>query len=256
MNRHQAASTTYHRLMQVEQAIFTSARTAKMHGYHLVARSAGIDERLAGVLSQWGPSHASLLSSDLDAASLSFFPADTERFVLARTVYGGPEYSGRGGLEIVTRMFLLDREQFRGFDDNPVLLAHCALTLGFLRLPTDVSDELPRIDLPDTSLLGLLARRPQGSVPEPLLSELLDVLESGRRAAVVGTNEPLSVLEQLTSAVPRRWRLDVSFTTGLRPSIHRPFRLHFFPEMDESLGRQLASQGICCIRVAEKVADG
>ena len=77
-----------------------------MSGYHLVARSAGISEDLACRLSAWGPTHGSLLDESRDASSLSFFTPDDRWSVLARTVYGGPEYSQRGGRQIVT---LFDR---------------------------------------------------------------------------------------------------------------------------------------------------
>ena len=98
-------------VMQAEQAVFTSARTARMSGYHLVARSPGVDAELAAAISLWGPTHGSLSSDDWETSAISCFRIDERWLALARTVYGGPEYSERGR-QIVTLFLLMTDAQW------------------------------------------------------------------------------------------------------------------------------------------------
>lgn len=230
--------------MFVEQAVFTSATTRAMRGYHLVGRSSGIDEGLAQALAQWSPSHDSLAEDRLDANSLNFLPARDNALALSRTVFGGPEYSGRGGLQVVTVILVLQRDQLAGYDNDPLALARTALALGDLRLPETIPQHLPPVELPEQSWLGLPDRPPTNPHEETLLDEVRAVLEQGDRAAVIGVSDPLSFLEELLADRPREGRLDLSFTTGLKPSLRRPFRLHFLPSADEALRMQLSDQGV------------
>ena len=230
--------------MQVEQAIFTSARSSHASGYHLTARSAGIDDVLAQTISLWGPSHAALVSGEFDASSLNFFPVGHDRFALSRSVYGGPEYSARGGFQIVTSIILFHREQLAGYSDNPVALAQTVLALGHLRLQSVVDERLPALDLPDRSMLGLASPSAEDQDEENLISRVLTNLENDGRVAVFGLPNPMPTLERLFQHTPRDQRPQLSFATGLKPSVHRNFRLHFFFTTDEDLSIQLTSQGI------------
>ena len=229
--------------MQVQQAIFTSARTNRMCGYHVVARSAGIGEEIAGRLFAWGPTHASLADPDWGASSLNFFPLIDPWFAVGRTVYGGPEYSNRGGRQIVTVSLVLSRQQLAGYDNNPLILARTARALGHLRLLAAVPERLPTVDLPDCSASCPEPTRCPERVPDPLVESILERLRSGRRAAAIGVPEPLPVLEKVFLWTSLPDRLALSFTTGLKPSQHRPFRLHFLPD-DEAIRRQLATLGL------------
>ncbi len=112
--------------MRVEQAIYTSAVTNRGRGYHLVSRSAGITHGLETRLNLWCPSHASLLDPDDDASSLNFHPLDHDHFSLSRTVNGGPEFSQRGGLQVVTLILVFNREQLAGYVNNSLALARTA----------------------------------------------------------------------------------------------------------------------------------
>ena len=231
--------------MQVEQAVFTSARTNRMCGYHVVARSAGIGEEIAGRLFAWGPTQASLADPDWDASSLNFFPLIDPWFAVGRTVYGGPEYSNRGGRQVVTVTLVLSRQQLAGYDNNPLTLARTARALGHLRLLAAIPERLPTVDLPDCSpSYPEPTPRPQ-RVPNPFVESILERLRSGGRAAVIGLPQPLAVLEEVFLRTSLRERLALSFTTGLKPSQHRPFRLHLLPD-DEAIRRQLATLGLDC----------
>lgn len=230
--------------MRVEQAVFTSARTRRMCGYHLVARSPGIREEMAAPLSRWSPTHASLLSSGWDAASLSAFPLDEGWLAVARSVYGGPEYSQRGGLQVVTLILVLRRDHLAGYDDNPLLLARTAYALGYLRLTAEIAGQLRAVELPSRTLLAAAAARPPLPAEAAAAEKTLGLLRQQRRVAVIGAPEPRTVVGEILGRMPRAQRLELSFTTGLKPSVDRPFQLHFLPAADAASRRQLTALGM------------
>lgn len=229
--------------MLVEQAIFTSARTQRHQGYQLVARSPGVNEELVQFLSRWGPSHGALAGGDVDATSLNYIPADPDWAIISRTLHGGPEYSGRGALQVVTLILVLKRKQLAGYKDNPVTLARTAKLLGHLWLRDSFSEKLPTIVLPD--------RAPEAVVAQPApcqadydLIERSVLLAPSERLAVIGAQDPELIAERVIAGLPLDKRRDLSFATGLVPSQHRRFRVHMFPELDTALHGRLSQQGI------------
>jgi hypothetical protein len=227
--------------MQIRQAIFTSLRSRKSQGYHLVAQSPDLDDQLARRLCTWGPSHASLLSDHPDAESLNFHPVADDWFAVSRTLYGGPEYSGRGGLQVFTQFLLLHREQLARYQNHPLLVAQTAQLLGNLRLMTSIPHHLSPVELPDRPLNGCAAQLPAMVF---LREEVLRSLRYPNRVAVLGLADPLPVLTQILRDTPLEERLKLSFTTGLKPSIHRDFRLHFVTAVDAPLHAHFSQQGI------------
>jgi hypothetical protein len=231
--------------MRAEQAIYTSARTRMKRGYHLTSQSPGIDEAQARSLIRWCPSHAGLASNQPDASSLNFHPVTDSTVALSRTVYGGAEYSARGGLQIVTRILLLHDNALASYACDPVTLARVAMALGFLRLDPTAPDQLPPVDLPDRPVRN---DNPFGdSATMDIVRQVLNFLGEGRRVAVIGANRPIPILAILYSRLRERQRLELSFTTGLKPSMNRAFRLHFLPSVDLTVQHQLASQGIAVL---------
>lgn len=236
--------------MQVEQALFTSLADGRLQGYHLVARSPGIDERLAAEMTQWGPSHEALIENHPRAESLNFHRAGDEWFVLSRTVYGRPEYSGRGGLQVVTAMLALRLEQWKAYQCHPLWLARTARSRGLLRFVPNAPAMLARAELPDASIYRWVAPRPVTLEEEQLVAQVTDRLERGERIAAAGVSDPERFLERLLSQASPAVRCQWSFTTGLKPSVHRNFRLHFLPWSGQrSQLDQLAAMGIQCIVV-------
>lgn len=239
--------------MQVQQAIFTSADSGSMKGYQLVSRSAGIDRRLAQELCRWAPSHASLWDEERKRWSLNYFPAGDDWVAITRTLYGGPEYSSRGGMQVVTMMLAMRMEQFALYGFNPLAVAKTALALGHLRLQIDAAERLPTITLPSRSIAACgagiddRAGIGDGRTAPPLLAQVLDLLRDDQRVAVAGIRDPIAAFDELVDLIPAAERIGVSFTTGLKPSIRRTFRLHFLPTSDLSLRRTLTSQGIRCV---------
>lgn len=227
--------------MRIEQAVYTSTRSKKGQGYHLVAVSPGISEWESRALSKWGPSHASLLSDEARAESINFHPLTEQSFAVSRTVYGAAEYSGRGGLQVFTRYLILNRQQLSAYDYNTLEFARTAIALGLLRLTIDLDDEpLPSIEIPDRALTQLKTNNAKSRY----LSETESLLRQRARVAVIGVRDPVVLLAHLMSCTPAKQRLELSFSTGLKPSLEREFSLQFSPKVTPALSAQFASMGI------------
>ena len=203
------------------------------------------------ICARWGPSHASLLDDRPNAESLNFHPLTDDWYVLSRTVYGGPEYSGRGGLQVFTHFLLLRGEQLPGYENNPVVVARTARLLGALRLLLNIPSHLPSLELPDRPLKGCAAQQPPRIF---LREEIIRSLRFPNRVAVIGVRDPLPVLTQIVRDLPSEERRKLSFTTGLKPSVHRDFRLHFLGDVDAAIHAQLSQQDIELVSATNRPA--
>ncbi len=231
--------------MLVEQAIYTSAVTSRGRGYHLVSRSAGITRSLETQLNLWCPSHASLLDPDDDASSLNFHPLDNDLFSLSRTVNGAPEFSQRGGLQVVTMILVVNRKQLAGYGNNSLVLARTARALGHLRWTNDFPTRLPSIELPDEASSESIVPTP--SQPFPALQTTINLLRREQEVALVVENDGLSSIESILDQLPMSERCPISFTSGLKPSKQRPFRLQVVRDTDQMTQRKLSSQNVHCV---------
>ncbi|MDG2385431.1 MAG: hypothetical protein P8N76_27415 [Pirellulaceae bacterium] len=227
--------------MLIEQAIFTSLRGRRSQGYHLVAQSPSVDSEISGLLCKWGPSHSSLLCGSPLSESVNFSSISPDWFALSRTTHGGPEYSGRGGLQVFTRFLLLQSHQLATFENNPLALIQTARILGHMRLHLAPPTELDPIELPEHALNTHPYRPETANVP---IDEVVRILQFQNRVAILGLKNPYPTLAHILQLMPKSERLGLSFTTGLKPSVHREFRLHFLQNADAAVHAHLASQGI------------
>lgn len=147
----------------VEQAIFTSAQTMNKDGYQLVAWSPGISAEDARVLAVWGPAHDSMIADDPSDVSLNFHPLRDGKVCISRTMLGSAEYSGRGGRQVYTHCFVLNKASFARFHNDPFRVLSAALAIHDLR----PGPELPT-DLPTMMML------PSGPPVEPGLIRFFD----------------------------------------------------------------------------------
>ena len=254
--------------LQIEQAIFTSAENATMKGYQIVARSAGIDRALAQQLCRWSPSHGSICDENPDHWVLSTFPVAGGRFAVTRTVWGGPEYSGRGGTQVVTQILVVREDQFARYQCNAFALAQTAITLGQLRLCPMPPLRLPFVTLPDRPLVPCVDA-PQGPISKfhrvhasdgVGAASILDVLQrlhNKQSVAVIGATDPIKFASHVIERIPSDERPTISVTTGLEPTLGRPFRLHFLPALDSNRQRVFESLGVQCVEAdaqAEELA--
>ncbi|MEC8553799.1 MAG: hypothetical protein VXZ82_02215 [Planctomycetota bacterium] len=258
--------------MQLEQAIFTSSQRSRIKGYQLVCRSAGIDRNMAQELSRWSPSQLPD-SADQNDWFLSFYSLSHGFKAIARTVWGGPEYSCRGGNRVVTLICLTSTQQLAAYQNDPGLVASTALSLGHLRMPLDIPRSLETMTLPDAPIRGcsdtnsfnLTNASRTGVVPDStpswapnlgagdlrsaspnasLLIETAELVNARKRVALVGVEQPLEFLRELLPQLGGEIRAGLSFTTGLQPSSQRPFQVHFVSDVDMRLQASLDGQGI------------
>lgn len=216
-----------------------------MKGYQLIARSAGLDRDTAQTLCRWAPSHSALIDQRFDADCLNVFPVDPRHVAISRTTFGGPEYSGRGGDQVVTLFLVAPLEQCAPYEFHSVSVAETALALGHLRLPITSHPQLAAIDLPTCPL----PRRKH----EPALGDstawqqTVELLLANQRVALVGVPDPITSVAAIIDRLPIERRMDVSFTTGLHWSSRREFRLQFLPTVDRVLNQKLAAQQVRCL---------
>jgi hypothetical protein len=211
----------------IEQAIFTSARTAQGTGYHLVARSAGITPEEAAELAVWGPSHGSLRDERGDAASVNFHRVSRGQLCVSKTMAAGEEYSERGGARIYTHFLIVSAETFAKFANQPFAVLRATWAKGLLEVP-----EKPPTALQPFTLAGRTAR-----VDEGLLAQLAEALGPNGMAQLISAaitpgNKVLTGVQQgeitfggLFNCLPVECRCEISFTSGLRFSPRRPFKL-------------------------------
>lgn len=235
--------------MQVEQAIFTSVRNGRVQGYQLAARSEGVDDRLAQALIRWGPSHAALCETEPTAESVNFHLVCNGQFALSRTVYGGAEYSDRGGFQLFTQFALFDGEQLANYDFNPVALFRHARTEGGWQWSPGFSPHLPALTLPDPTA-ATFWESPTRRNDDGFARELLDRISRRERLAVTSCHHPLPMLQRIFQNVREQQRLEISFTTGLKPTANRPFLLHFLPGEFPELRRSASALGLTCLSAA------
>ncbi|MEN6458008.1 MAG: hypothetical protein ABFC63_03695 [Thermoguttaceae bacterium] len=206
-------------MQQAEQAIVAPGRSDST-GYRIVASSPGVCEADARELIAWCPSHDSLLDSNSD--SLNFHPLPSGAYCLSRTValgcHGGRE-------QVKTHCLIVPREMLTRFGNHPFLLARAAE--GAWRSDHGSSQQLTPVTVPggaaavDQPLLESLARDPG---PRKMASLVQSACQS-ICLAVAGRQPSASLLAGLLSCLPQECRLEFSFSTGLKFSPRRAFRL-------------------------------
>ncbi len=257
--------------MKIQQAIFTSSDRGQIKGYQLVAVSDGIVRSLSRELQLWSPSH---LGEDApDKWTINYFPISQDHVAVSRTVLGGPEYSNRGGSQVVTLIAVLHNQQFSAYHNNALLVAYTALALGWLRIPSDMPSHLEPIELPDVPLstsLGsdsqsrphvttlvencpIVSNSSSSTIDDQLdvqvLNSLAELLENNQRIGIIGARNPVRMVHSFIERLPMANRRAFSFTTGLQPTYNRPFQAHFIASPSPALVQTLKAEGIVLVDV-------
>lgn len=214
--------------MLIEQAIFTSACTRRMNGYQLAAASPDISHNDLRDLSHWGPAHDSLLvDSHKKGSSINFHPLTSGAMCISQTVSAGTEYSGRGGGRIYSQCFVVAEHLLQRFAGNPFRLLEAIAVDGHI----SVLDEIPE-QLEPISLIGkasvvdrtLLNRLVESSGVETLPA-LIGALLATDLLGVISDQPTKLLFAGLINVLPVECRAEVSFSTGLKQSTSRPFRM-------------------------------
>lgn len=218
--------------MEIEQAIFTSLAHGHRTGYHLAAASAGLAEVDARELAVWGPSHDSLWQTAPGTSSVNYHPLPSGTYCVSRTVASGEEYSGRGGLNIYTHCLVLRSVDLERFGNNPFAVLTAAAARGAFQVRDPIPERLERLRLlgrTTTMDVGPLRQVAAEPGAEHFASFLEVALGEGRVALCAGDlAEPL--VRALFACLPRGCRRGFSFSTGLRCSPSRPFRIVGLPK--------------------------
>jgi hypothetical protein len=211
---------------RVEQAIFASLETDHGAGYQVVARSDGVCQADARELAFWGPTHNSMLAFGPEAESFNFHPLPSGAHSVSHTVSTGWNRSS-GRQRVSTQCLIVPPEVLARFGNNPFALLHTASAAGAWQV-----DESPAPNLDplwfadgttpiDQTLLGQLAVDPG---PENIAA-LVQAAREAALLAVSGTPSPVQLIAGLFSCLPPECRLEFSFSTGLKFSPRRPFRI-------------------------------
>ena len=230
--------------MHVEQAVYTSVRARRLSGYQLAATSAGVTLEDARELARWGPAHDSL-NDDAAPESVNFHRLASGNFCISRTVAAGTEPSGRGQ-RIYTQSLLISPRDFSVFDYHPFRLLNVADVCGALQVWDEVPEQLDTVHLFAADFHCDL-RRLENLVEQVTadgLAQLLAHAVSLDRLGILSPAPATDVLYCLLSLMPSSYRSDLSFTSGLRYSARRPFRIIFLPK-DVHARRRLVRSAAC-----------
>jgi hypothetical protein len=215
----------------IEQAIYTSAATGRATGYHIVARSPGLHDEDARELTIWCPSHDSFMDSVPEAMSYNFHPLPSGSYCISRTVPAGWEYSGRGGVRVYTHCLIVPAETLLKFSNNPFSLLKAALASGTMDIRDPLPAQLEPIVLAggsttvDQNLLVELAGHPGPHAVAALLQGARDSI----CLAVGGAAGAEKLIAGILNCLPLTHRPEFSFSTGLKFSPRRQFRLVALP---------------------------
>ncbi|MEO1529983.1 MAG: hypothetical protein AAFX06_31595 [Planctomycetota bacterium] len=255
--------------MEIDQVTYGSVNRSRMKGYQVIGKSSGVDAAMASAFCKWAPSHNSLEVGDdqspREAWALSFFPLLDDHFAVARSVHGGPEYSGRGGLAVMTSALVLSRKQMANLAFDAIGVSRTALTFGHLILQSGFDEALPEITLPSQLLNLPTPQTDFVDAGDPVLPshavqwiarESCSLLRDGRKVMIVGACNPLPILSLLFEQLKSAERREVSFSCGLKSSSRRDFRVQFTSQtMSLKLQRELDRGGIVAIDVARVLIE-
>jgi hypothetical protein len=210
----------------IEQAIFTSAETDRSAGYQVVAAGKGLSRDDLGELAVWGPSHDALLSPAPGAASLNFHALPSGAFCVSLTTAAGREYSGRGA-RIYTQCLIVPPEVLKRFANNPFAVIRAATAAGAIQVHDEIPSQLEPLQLAGgtaTVDLSLLARLAANPGPD-WVAALVDAALNSASVALAGVSSADQLIAGLINCLPPECRAEFSFTTGLKFSSRRPFRI-------------------------------
>jgi hypothetical protein len=211
----------------IEQAIYTSCQTNRSDGYQLVAASPGIDAADARELAVWGPSHDSLWEGGQAAVSVNFHRLPSGAYCVSQTTPAGVEYSQRRGPNVYTQSLVVDAQGLSEFANNPFALLQASIALGHVCVQEKIPKRLDPFWLePEAQGAGKDALDQLVRHPGPVwLGLLLDGALNSTSLGIVAGERGACLVAALVQSLPHECRREFSFTTGLRYSPRRPFRV-------------------------------
>jgi hypothetical protein len=225
-----------HHMKPVEQAIFTLVGMDREAGYQVVASSPGVCAADAKELAIWEPSCDSLLDMSPEAESFNFHPLPSGAYCISRTTPAG--WQSGGSQRVYTHCLLVPPEVLARFANNPFALIREMSEHELWQNPGVPCPRLEAISLPggappvDQALLHQLA----GDTGPEKMAVLVQVAREALCLAIASARQPASLIAGLFSCLPIECRPEFSFSTGLKFSPRRPFRI---VTLSEDIAEQL-----------------
>ncbi|MCE5303079.1 MAG: hypothetical protein LLF97_08220 [Planctomycetaceae bacterium] len=210
---------------RIQQAIFTSVDVNRETDYQLVGGSDGLCEADARELAVWGPACDGLLDVGPDAESLNFHPLPSGAYCLSRTIHAG--WQQGGGQRLHTHCLIVPTEVLARFANNPIALNQTISERGYWCGPAEANPELEPFSLAggappvDTATLRQLT----AELGPQRVAALIQAARDAVCLALVGRRPIEPLLAGLFGCLPPECRLEFSFSTGLKFSPRRPFRI-------------------------------
>lgn len=237
----------------VEQAFYASARSGQRDGYQVAAASAGATPEDLRELSVWCPSHDGLLDASGGTPSLNAFPLPSGARCVARSFASAPEYSGRGGVHVVTHALLLSAEDYRRFANNPFAVMQAAVAAGHApsRMPQDRK-------LPSFRLVGRARPFDRNAVRQAVTKYslagfvlALDACLDDNTTVIALQSGASQLLSALLSCLPVSLRGQISLASGLVYSPRRPYQWLTHHQGATELRRLERNANIRVVRMVE-----
>lgn len=209
----------------VDHAIHTSIRGPMGTGYRLTAVSPGVGRDDQREIVRRAPSHGNLCGEGEDAEGFAAFPLTGGRCALFLSRHAGREPTARGGLRVLTRVFILDDDLQRRLTYDPFRARRVLMDRPGLR-PTDpTTGRLAPLSVTDEELRRSASRpaaRLKRSLTQvPTLLNLLSAILHRRRTLLPEGDASIELMEAAVAAAPAGLRRGLSFTCGMR---HAPQR--------------------------------
>lgn len=216
----------------------------------MIAYSPGIDELDRREIDLRSPAHAALWDRGADARSVDFFRLPSGRYCISQSTLAGHEHRLRRASRVYVQFLVADAETLAVFSNNALALLAAAFAQGQLRPLDQVPADLEplrvcgRAGAVDESALNRLVCDP-GVI---WLQALVEAALSKPQVALLAPAHAQRLLSALINCLPLECRLEFSFSTGLKYSPRRPFRI-------ACLGGNLAEQRRLAQRYGLTVID-
>jgi hypothetical protein len=209
----------------VEQAIYTLVDADPEAGYQVVASSPGVYAADVRELTVWGPSRDSMPDADRRTESFNFHPLPSGAYCVSRSKPAGWERSG--GQRVFTHCLIVPPEALSRFANNPFALVQVMSENDLWLDPGSPCPRLKAFAPPDGAApVDQVLLRQLATAPGPRsMALLMQQVCNSLCLALAGPVEPVSVMAGLFSCLPLECRLEFSFSTGLKFSPWRPFRI-------------------------------
>ncbi len=230
----------------IEQAIFTALSGAPERGYHVVATSPDIVDQDLRELTNWGPLQGALSGSSCDGASVNFHPLPSGASCVSRSVVFGTPDSAIFGPRLYTQSLVVAMDDMARFANNPFALLRAVRAKGFLKVLEPAHSPLVPFQLAGRTPLvdeGLLAQFVD-QWGEERIAWLIHSALTADALVLVNVARPELLVAGLLNCLPAECRTEMSFTTGLKLSPRRPFRVHVTTAESAQINRLQLQPGI------------